>query len=132
MARSLIEELRSKQSRDNRDLLDRAADRIEELEKAKYIYGNVDYSSYDLMIEMKKNDRLQKESDRLKAEVERLKAAYNGLVSDVKTYGVRDVCFICKAYTCQPDCEYVCTDCKLNCPCRECREYSHWKWRGES
>jgi rubrerythrin len=29
---SLIEELRSKVSRDNRDLLDRAADRIEELE----------------------------------------------------------------------------------------------------
>lgn len=34
---SLVKELRSKQSRDNRELLDRAADRIEELEKAKYI-----------------------------------------------------------------------------------------------
>lgn len=30
---SLVEELRSKKSRDNRELLDRAADRIEELEK---------------------------------------------------------------------------------------------------
>ena len=29
---TLVEELRNKQSRDNRDLLDRAADRIEELE----------------------------------------------------------------------------------------------------
>ena len=32
---SIVEELRNKQSRDNRELLDRAADRIEELEKAK-------------------------------------------------------------------------------------------------
>ena len=31
---SIVEELRSKKSRDNRELLDRAADRIEELEKA--------------------------------------------------------------------------------------------------
>lgn len=31
---NLVEELRSKQSRDNRDLLDRAADRIEELDRA--------------------------------------------------------------------------------------------------
>ncbi len=30
---SLVEELRSKKSRDNRELLDRAADMIEELEK---------------------------------------------------------------------------------------------------
>lgn len=30
---SIVEELRTKQSRDNRDLLDRAADRIEELER---------------------------------------------------------------------------------------------------
>lgn len=30
---SIVEELRAKASRDNRDLLDRAADRIEELEK---------------------------------------------------------------------------------------------------
>lgn len=30
---SIVEELRRKQSRDNRDLLDRAADRIEELER---------------------------------------------------------------------------------------------------
>lgn len=32
---TLVEELRSKKSRDNRELLDRAADRIEELEKEK-------------------------------------------------------------------------------------------------
>ena len=121
---TLVEELRSKQSRDNRELLDRAADRIEELEKAKYIYGNVDYCAEDLVIELKKNERLQ-------AEVERLKAAYDGLVADVKTCGVRDVCYICKAYNNQPDCECDCMECKLDCPCRECRECSHWKWRGE-
>lgn len=32
---TLIEELRSKKSRDNRELLDRAADRIEELERSQ-------------------------------------------------------------------------------------------------
>lgn len=87
---SLVEELRSKQSRDNRELLDRAA-----------------------------------------CEIERLQKAYNGLVADVKTCGVRDVCFICKAYNSQPECEFDCMECKLKCPCRECRECSHWKWRGE-
>lgn len=38
---SLVEELRSKKSRDNRELLDRAADRIEELEKQlSYVLTN--------------------------------------------------------------------------------------------
>lgn len=32
---TLVEQLRSKKSRDNRELLDQAADRIEELEKEK-------------------------------------------------------------------------------------------------
>jgi hypothetical protein len=32
--KNIVEELRTKKSRDNRELLDRAADRIEELEKA--------------------------------------------------------------------------------------------------
>lgn len=33
--KNLVKELRNKRSRDNRELLDRAADRIEELEKTK-------------------------------------------------------------------------------------------------
>ena len=36
---TLVEELRSKKSRDNRDLLDRAADRIEELERELALTG---------------------------------------------------------------------------------------------
>lgn len=120
---SLVEELRSKQSRDNRELLDRAADRIEELEKAKYIYANVDYCAEDLVIELKKNERLQ-------AEVERLQKAYDGLVADMKQNAIRDVCDICKYNLAHDECEDCCT-CKRNCPCRECREGSNWKWRGE-
>lgn len=113
---TLVEELRSKQSRDNRELLDRAADRIEELEKAKYIYANVDYCAEDLVIALKK--------------VERLQAAYDGLVADMKKNAIRDVCDICKYNALHDDCE-DCFSCKKNCPCRECREGSNWKWRGE-
>ena len=141
----IVEELRSKKSRDNRELLDRAADeiaklgqKVEQHEKAKYVYANVDYCAEDLVIELKKNERLQAEVDLVSNELkkarvaaERLQAAYDGLVADVKTCGVRDVCFICKAYNSQPDCECDCMECKLDCPCRECRECSHWKWRGE-
>ena len=36
--KNLVKELRNKPSRDNRELLDQAADRIEELEKAKAEY----------------------------------------------------------------------------------------------
>ena len=113
---TLVEELRSKQSRDNRELLDRAADRIEELEKAKYVYANVDYCAEDLVIALKK--------------VERLQAAYDGLVADMKQNAIRDVCDICKYNTVHDECE-DCFSCKRNCPCRECREGSNWKWRGE-
>lgn len=48
---TLVEELRNKQSRDNRDLLDRAADRIEELEskqkKGKWGRSNASIPYYD-------------------------------------------------------------------------------------
>ena len=86
---TLVEELRSKQSRDNRELLDRAA-----------------------------------------GEIERLKAAYDGLIADVKKNAIRDVCDICKHNVVHDECEDCCT-CKLDCPCRDCREGSNWKWRGE-
>jgi len=86
---TLVEELRSKQSRDNRELLDRAA-----------------------------------------GEIERLQAAYDGLVADMKQNAIRDVCDICKYNLAHDECE-DCFSCKRNCPCRECREGSNWKWRGE-
>lgn len=41
--KNLVEELRTKKSRDNRELLDRAADRIEELEREKVqIFDDID------------------------------------------------------------------------------------------
>ena len=48
---TLSEELRAKKSRDNRELLDRAADRIEELEKAnkenvKKIFDDMEHLLY--------------------------------------------------------------------------------------
>ena len=55
---------------------------------------------------------------------------YMGLVEDVKANGVRDVCAICKHYS-QPDCAMDCSECQKDCACRECRECSAWKWRGE-
>lgn len=86
---TLVEELRTKKSRDNRELLDKAADTIEQLQKA-----------------------------------------YNGLIADVKQNAIRDVCDICKHNVMFDDCE-DCFTCKLDCPCRECKEGSNWKWRGE-
>lgn len=67
----------------------------------------------------------------LQNENERLKGNYDNIVEDVKNNAVRDICEICKAYNSQPDCECDCMECKLDCPCRECRECSNWKWRGE-
>ena len=53
---TLSEELRTKKSRDNRELLDRAADRIEELEKAnkenvKKIFDDIERLLYANQIE---------------------------------------------------------------------------------
>lgn len=52
---TLVEELRSKKSRDNRGLLDRAADRIDELEaelkKIGGIFDEIDRRKIDINIE---------------------------------------------------------------------------------
>lgn len=54
--KNIVEELRTKKSRDNRELLDRAADRIEELEKAnketvKKIFDDIERLLYGNQIE---------------------------------------------------------------------------------
>lgn len=74
---SIVEELRAKASRDNRDLLDRAADRIEELE---YEYKNIydegmawhreaELNALEIMV-------LRKEIEKIFEEIEKLILRY--------------------------------------------------------
>ena len=68
----------------------------------------------------------------LEAECERLKKNYDGLIADAAKNGYID-CVFCKHNTLDSECVGNCEACKLDgCACRECREYSNVKWRGEA
>ncbi len=76
---SLVEELRSKQSRDNRDLLDRAADTIEDLQ-------------IQLAIAYEQQERNMRESMRnYNMVVDKLHLTYRQLIKDARLAVLEDI-----------------------------------------
>ena len=64
--------------------------------------------------------------------LEHVNAQYVALAKDAAKAGP-DTCRICKFNEAYVDkCECDCTICDLDCKCRNCKEGSEWKWRGEA
>ena len=91
---TLSEELRNKPSRDNRDLLDRAADRIEELENELLIKSPKSNNSEDMS-----NKQTDTNYDRIKnMSLDEMTAFFVGLTrDDILTVADRYICKRCKA-----------------------------------
>jgi hypothetical protein len=59
------------------------------------------------------------------------KNKYTALCEDVKKYGWRDICLICKHYTDGVECDTECSECTKPCICNSCLDGEKWQWRGE-
>lgn len=55
---------------------------------------------------------------------------YEELCRDIKEKGYRDVCYICKHFDSNPECDCECDSCKKPCACNSCFDGSRWEWRG--
>ncbi len=55
---------------------------------------------------------------------------YDALCKDIRDKGFRDVCYICKHFDSNPECDAECEQCKKTCACKECRDCNLWDWRG--
>lgn len=78
-------------------------------------------------------DRLLAESEGARSDLgKRLAAALqraDRLMADLKA---TQSCSPCAHVDTMMDCEGECLECKLECPCRECRDSSNFKWSGDS
>ena len=52
------------------------------------------------------------------------------LQKDIREVGYKDVCYICKHFEENNDCECDCELCMKPCTCRSCIDCKLWEWRG--
>jgi hypothetical protein len=61
-----------------------------------------------------------------------MESKFEKLCQDIRETGWRDVCYICKHFETNEDCECDCETCNKPCTCAKCVDCSRWEWRGRT
>lgn len=112
--KELIERLRDPNNCNVLDDVDEAADAIETL-------------TAELAEERHRHDRLQDWARGLTEKLEKIKAEREAAVKCLED---AHACETCQHMDAHPDCDVECLGCQKDCPCRDCRDGSNFKWKG--